>query len=102
MTARRVYERVDDSMTFPEDAVIVGIGWEPELEPLADATANVSWGDGISMGDRLVGASEGPYTVPEALARADEIAALYGLPRVMISIERPSYWRADWGDLVEP
>lgn len=95
------YLRIDDDITRPDDAIVVGIGHEPDLLPLIEPTADVMWPDTIRLGDRLVGASEGPYDVPVALARAYELAELYGFDRILISIGDVSHWRPEWGELVE-
>lgn len=64
----------DDEVAL--DAITVGIGDDgPALIaaglPVPEPTANVYWPDWITGGDKIHAAMEGPYTVPEALERAD-------------------------------
>lgn len=96
---RPSFERVNDTVEFPANVVIVSIGFEPDLVPLAEPTANVSWAEMIVQGERIVASSEGPYEVPEAFARANGYAAQLGLPRVMVSIGDAARWRSEWGEL---
>lgn len=98
---RPTYERVDDTLGFPANAVFVSIGTEPDLLPLAEPTANVSWAELIIQGERIAASSEGPYEVPEAFARANGYAAQLGLPRVMVSIGDTASWRPEWGELID-
>lgn len=98
---RPSYERVDDTVEFPTNVVFVSIGAEPDLVPLAEPTANVSWAEMILQGERIVASSEGPYEVPEAFARANGYAAQLGLPRVMVSIGDATHWRPEWGELID-
>ena len=44
---------------------------------------------------------EGPYSVPEALERAEMLCALWAFDRVVISIQDRSLWRNEWGALAE-
>lgn len=95
------YERVDDSVEFPAKVVIVSIGTEPDLVPMAEPTANVSWAEVILHGERIEASSEGPYDVLEAFSRANGYAAQFELPRVMVSIADASHWRPEWGELID-
>ena len=44
---------------------------------------------------------EGPYSVPEALERAEVVCALWAFKRVVISIQDRTLWRNEWGELAE-
>ncbi|HEV7437861.1 MAG TPA: hypothetical protein VGO22_23820 [Pseudorhizobium sp.] len=44
---------------------------------------------------------EGPYSVPDALERAELLCAMWAYERVVISIEDRSLWREEWGVLSE-
>lgn len=98
---RPSYERVDDTVEFPTNAVFVSIGTEPGLMPFAEPTANVSWAEMIIHGERIEASSEGPYEVPEAFSRANGYAAQFDLPRVVVSIGDASSWQSQWGELID-
>lgn len=100
MLERPVYHRISDDVVRPDDAVIVGIGWEPDLPPHLAPTADVMWPDAMLLGDRVRGASEGPFDVPVALMRVEEVRQLYGFRRILVSLADASYWRGEWGVLV--
>ena len=78
-----------------------------EGEVLVDVTsgidgahvATVTWGEWISDGIPRHGDSEGPMSVPEALRRADEVAELYGLQGVVVSVPNDDLWQSEWGAL---
>ena len=78
-----------------------------EGEVLVDVTsgtdgahvATVTWGEWISDGIPRHGDSEGPMSVPEALRRADEVAELYGLQGVVVSVPNDDLWQREWGAL---
>jgi hypothetical protein len=61
--------------------------------------AIVKWGPWVSDGIVRHGSAEGPMSVPLALRRADEVAALYGLKGVAIDLADERLWRPDWGVL---
>ncbi|WP_172124469.1 hypothetical protein [Devosia sp. 919] len=42
-----------------------------------------------------------PRPVPLALERAEEVRAHCGLARVVIAIDDPSLWKAEWGALLQ-
>ena len=96
-----MYHRISDEVTRPDDAVIVGIGWESDLPPHLEPTADVMWPDAILQGDRLRGAAEGPFDVPTALLRAAEVRDLYGFRHLFVSLLKASHWHHEWGVLVD-
>ncbi|HTJ58983.1 MAG TPA: hypothetical protein VL418_15695 [Devosiaceae bacterium] len=61
--------------------------------------ANVVWGLWISDGVPRPGSSEGPMSVPNALRRADEVAALYEIDGVVVSVTDDRLWDEAWGFL---
>ena len=79
---RQVYPRTTDDNEVALDAITVGIGDDGPallaagLEPV-EITTNVYWPDWITGGDKIQAAMEGPYTVPEALERAELLCALW-------------------------
>ena len=78
-----------------------------EGEVLVDVTsgidgaqvATVTWGEWISDGIPRHGDTEGPMSVPAALRRADEVAELYGLQGVVVSVPDDDFWQSEWGAL---
>jgi hypothetical protein len=58
-----------------DNAALIEAGATPPLEP----TASIYWPEWISQGDKIKASLEGPYSVPEALERADELCALWRL-----------------------
>lgn len=104
MTRRYQWSDDDDEIAF--DAVTVGIGSDAAAFAAAgmvygEQRASVMWPDRLHQGDKVVGAGEHCNSVPEALARADEIAALYGFQRVVISIQHRDLWDEAWGELAD-
>jgi hypothetical protein len=88
------------------DAVIVGIGSDgPALEAAgltAEPTlASVYWPERLFQGDKVEARMEGPFDPAAALDRADEIAKLYGFPRVVVAIQDRSLWEPAWGILAD-
>jgi hypothetical protein len=78
-----------------------------EGEVLVDVTsgidgaqvATVTWGEWVSDGIPRHGDTEGPMSVPAALRRADEVAELYGLQGVVVSVPDDDFWQSEWGAL---
>ena len=100
------YQWTDDDDEVAFDAITVGIGGEPAvLEKLGltvpETVASIYWPDWITGGDKVLSAMEGPYSVPEALERAEMLCALWAFNRVVISIQDRSLWRNEWGELAE-
>ena len=76
-----IYQWTTDEDEVALDAITVGIGWDEELFTsfgieADELTASVYWPDWISQGDKIKAAMEGPYSVPEALDRAEVLCAL--------------------------
>mgnify|MGYP000335694499 CR=1 FL=1 len=100
------YQWTTDDDEIAHDAIMVGIGDDSptliaaELSPV-ETTANVTWTDRIYQGDKIEAASEGPYTVPQALERAEVLRAQWGVKRVVILLQDRATWQADWGQLRE-
>jgi hypothetical protein len=42
-----------------------------------------------------------PYSVPDALERAETLCAFWAFARVVISLQERSLWRDGWGTLAE-
>ena len=94
----------DDEVAL--DAIIVGIASDEKAFTAAGieygpVTASIYWPDWIAQGDMVKAALEGPYTVPEALKRAEILCALWAFNRVVIAIQDRAIWRRDWGELRE-
>jgi len=101
-----LYQWTTDDDEVALDAITVGIGDDsPALEAAGlspvEQTANVYWPDWVTCGDVVKAAMEGPYSVPEALERAELLCALWAYNRVVIAIQSRSTWRREWGELRE-
>jgi len=105
MTMRK-YQWTSDDDGVVTDAVIVVIG--PGGPALTDneltafpPLAVVYWPSVIMQGDRVEARMEGLFEPGVALDYAEEMAALYGFPRVVVAIQERSLWDDAWG-LLEP
>jgi hypothetical protein len=103
---RQVYQWTTDDDEVAFDAITVSIGSDAEvleaigLEP-GEPTASVCWPDWHFQGDLVKSSGEGPYSVPDALERAEQLRARWGFPRVVISLQHRSIWRKEWGALAD-
>lgn len=101
-----VYAWTTDDDEVALDAITVGIGDDSPaliaagMSPV-EPTANVYWPDWITGGDMVKAAMEGPYSVPEALERAELLCALWAYERVVIALQHRATWRREWGELRE-
>ncbi len=101
-----IYQWTTDDDEVALDAIIVGIGddspalMEAGATPV-EPTANIYWADWVGGGDKIKASMEGPYSVPEALARADVLCAFWGFNRVVIALQRRETWQPQWGELAE-
>lgn len=98
------YQWTDDEDEVATDAVIVGIASDsPALEAAgltAEPTlASVYWPARMHQGDKVEARMEGPFEPAVALDYAEEIAKLYGFPRVVIAIQARELWEDHWGTL---
>lgn len=103
----QTYQWTTDDDEVPADAVIVGIGGTSSamlaigfsyVEPMA----SIYWPDWFGpTGLVEAGGQMGPWSVPEALSRAEELRAQFGFPRVVVTIEERGIWRDKWGALAE-
>jgi len=94
----------DDEVAL--DAIIVGIASDEKAFTAAGidhvpVTASIYWPDRTAQGDMVKAALEGPYSVPEALERAETLCALWAFNRVVIAIQDRALWRREWGELRE-
>ncbi len=80
------YQWTTDDDEIALDAITVGIGSDAQalaavgIEP-EEPTASIYWPDWITQGDMVKAAMEGPYSVPEALERAELLCALWAYER---------------------
>ena len=93
----------DDEVAL--DAIIVGIGSDEKAFTAGidygEVLASIYWPDWIRQGNKVKAALEGPYSVPEALERAQTLCALWAFNRVVIAIQDRAIWRREWGQLRE-
>lgn len=100
------YQWTTDDDEVALDAIIVGIGGDEKAFTAAgiefgEPLASIYWPDWISQGDKIKAALEGPYSVEEALRRADSLCYLWAYNRVVIALQDRSLWRREWGELRE-
>ena len=105
-TPMTVYQWTDDDDEVARDAIIVGIGSDEASFREAGLSfgpvlASIYWPDWISQGDKVLAALEGPYSVPEALKRAELLCALWAFNRVVIAIQSRDLWDDAWGTLAD-
>jgi hypothetical protein len=94
----------DDEVSF--DSIMVGIGDDSAALIAAgtspvEPVASVYWAEKLLQGDKVQAGMEGPYTIPEALQRAEELRALWDFNSVVITLQTRDTWRKEWGDLAE-
>ena len=85
----------------PADAVLVCVleaGADRHDDP-ESVLARVQWVMVAEDEDMLISRSEGPFEMGTALDYAEEIAALYGLRRVVVAIADQTLWQGAWGTL---
>lgn len=100
------YQWTTDDDEVALDAIIVGIASDEKAFTSAEidygeVTASIYWPDWIAQGDKIKAALEGPYSVEEALRRADSLCYLWAYNRVVIAIQDRALWRKEWGELRE-
>lgn len=101
------YQWTTDDDEVPADSVIVGIGGtSTEMLSIGlsyvDPTASIYWPDWFGpLGIVEAGGEMGPWLVPDALKRAEELRAQFGFPRVVVTMEERGIWRDEWGSLAE-
>lgn len=100
----RIYRWTADEDDVAMNAVTVEIGSNTRILKIAGLefgklTAWVFWPERVSMGQKIEARSEGPFEVPVALSYAEEMADLHGFSHVVIALQDPSMWDANWGTL---
>ena len=86
----------DDEVAF--DAITVGIGSDTAvLESLGlsspETVASVYWPDWIAGRNKVLSAMEGPYSVPEALDRAEVLSDEFHLRVAEVNlVHHQTYW----------
>jgi hypothetical protein len=98
------YQWTADDDEIALDAIIVGIGSDEKAFSAfgieyGEVLASIYWPDWITQGDKVKSALEGPYSVPEALERAETLCSLWAFNRIVISIQDREIWRDEWGKL---
>lgn len=77
------------------DMIAAGLSY---VEP----TASVYWCARVTAkGVYEAGGELGPWTVPEALARAEQLRIQMGYARVVVTLEEVGLWRPAWGRLAQ-
>ena len=102
-----VYQWTTNDDEIAEDAIIVGIGGTSSdmlgiglsyVEP----TVSIYWCARVTVvGVYEAGGETGPWSVPEALARAEELRDQMRYARVVVTMAEAGLWRPDWGRLAD-
>ena len=102
------YQWTTDDDEIATDAVTVGIGGTSSIMLLVgmsyvEPTASLYWSAWLGPDGQITdaGGEPGPYTVPEALQRAEMLRVQFGFPRVVVTMEERGFWRDAWGRLSE-
>lgn len=68
-----------------------------------EPSARIYWSARMGPDGNLADAGEemGPWLVPDALNRAEEIRAEFGFARIVVTMEERGIWRDEWGTLAE-
>ena len=88
-----------------EDAIMVGIGGASTVMIAAglsyvEPTASIYWCARVTANGVYEGGGEmGPWAVPAALARAEELRIQMGYNRVLVTLSEVGLWRPAWGRL---
>jgi hypothetical protein len=102
------YQWATDDDEIALDAVIVGIGGtSAEMLSIGlsyvQPMASIYWSAWVGPEGQIIdaGGEMGPWPVPEALKRAEELKAQFGFPRVVVTMEERGIWRDEWGTLAD-
>lgn len=90
------------------DAITVGIGGTSSEMLRAglsyvEPTASIYWPAWFGPEGQVTnaGGELGPWLIPDALNRAEELRVLIGFSRVVVTMEERGIWRDEWGALAE-
>lgn len=90
-----------------DDAIIVGIGGtDAEMIALGlsyvEPTASIYWPARVTaLGVFAADGEMGPWSVPAALRRAQELKETMGYERVVVTLAEAGLWRPEFGTLAE-
>ncbi|KKB80999.1 hypothetical protein VW35_02170 [Devosia soli] len=102
----RTYQWTTDDDEVAFDAIMVGIGGTDTTMIAAglsyvEPQANIYWATqvtdrGVFAAGEMIG-----WPVGEALDRAEELRAMMGVRRVVITLQERGMWRDEWGKLAD-
>jgi len=101
------YQWTTNDDEIADDAIIVGIGGTSTDMIAAglsyvEPTASIYWCARVTAnGVYEAGGEMGPWRVPEALARAEELRDQMGYARVVVTMAEFGLWRPAWGRLAD-
>jgi len=102
-----VYAWTTDDDEIADDAIMVGIGGT-SVDMLVNGlsyvepTASIYWPERVTSNGVFSSGSEmGPWSVPDALARAHFLRQRMGYERVVVTMAEVGVWRPDWGRLAD-
>lgn len=100
-----VYQWTTRDDEIAEDAIVVRIGGT-SVEMLVagltyvEPTASIYWCARVTAkGVYEAGGEMGPWSVPDALARAEQLRAEMGYERVVVAMAEAGIWQDAWGEL---
>lgn len=102
----QTYQWTKNQHEIAPDAIIVGIdGTSAEMLmaglSYVEPSASIHWPAWMDADGQAVDAGKelGPWLVPDALKRAEELKAQFGFPRVVVTMKEQGIWRDEWGAL---
>lgn len=100
-----VYQWTTSDDEIADDAIMVGIGGASAEMISAgltyvEPTASIYWCARVTAnGVFEAGGEMGPWSVPEALARAEQLRDQMGYDRVVVTMAEAGIWQDAWGKL---
>ncbi len=104
---QRIYRWTTDQDEISQDCIMVGIaGTSTDMLATGlsyvEPCASIYWGAQVTAtGVFEIGSEMGPYSVLDALLRADQLAEKMGYTGVVIMLNEAGIWRAEWGILAD-
>jgi len=102
------YQWTTDDDEIATDAIMVGVGGTSARMLMlglsyVEPAASIYWSAWMGPDGQVTdaGGEMGPWLVPDALKRAEELRAQFGFRRVVVTMEERGIWRDEWGTLAE-
>ena len=100
----RVYAWTEDEDEIALDAITVGIRSDTRILKVGglqfgQRDAVIYWPDWTGGGTKVEAAIVGPFSVQDALDRAEQLCMKYRFRRVVIWLQHRELWDESWGKL---